>query len=159
MEIRKEIKFDASVKTFLEEHLSDMRSTSPPESVHALDMATLKKPDIEFWTMWQDKTLVGCGALKIFEPRHGEIKSMRIASMYRGKGFSSILLQYILDEAKNHGLLHVSLETGSIDYFKPARALYRKYGFSECPPFDTYKKDPFSLFMTKRLPHTSPQIP
>jgi putative acetyltransferase len=139
------------IAAFLEEHLQDMRAASPPESKHALDLDGLRQPGISFWTVWDGDLLVGCGALKKLDPAHGEIKSMRAAAAYRGRGVASAMLGHIFDEAARRGYRRLSLETGSGDFFAPARALYAKFGFVECPPFGDYKPDPNSYFMTRAI--------
>ena len=95
--------------------------------------------------------LAGCGAIKELVPQHAEIKSMRTASSHRRKGVAKQLLQHLLDEAKQRGYTRVSLETGSMDFFMPARALYASFGFKNCTPFSDYIEDPNSVFMTKEL--------
>lgn len=135
----------------LQEHLRDMHRVSPPESIHALDLESLRKPDITFWTIWDAGILAGCSALKELDSQHAEIKSMRTASSHRRKGVAKQLLQHMLYEAKQRGYTRVSLETGSMDFFIPARALYASFGFEYCPPFSDYIEDPNSVFMTKEL--------
>ena len=105
------------IAALLQEHLRDMYRVSPPESVHALDLEGLRKPDITFWTIWDAGVLAGCGALKELDPQHAEIKSMRTASSHRRKGVAKQLLQHLLEEAKQRGYTRVSLETGSMDFF------------------------------------------
>lgn len=139
------------IAALLSEHLRDMHATSPPESVHALDLAGLRRPEISFWTAWQEGRLAGCGALKQLDAGHGEIKSMRTAQGFHRKGVATRLLQHILDEARRRGYRRLSLETGSMAYFAPARELYRKFGFVECAPFADYQPDPNSTFMTLEL--------
>lgn len=150
-----EIKIDhlsgSEIAEFLEEHIREMQSVSPPESKHALDLAGLRKPKITFWTVWDGYRLIGCGAIKELDANHAEIKSMRTTASYRGKGVASMLLQHILNEAKLRGYRRISLETGSMPFFEPVRNLYAKYGFKNCKPFSTYKEDPNSVFMTKNL--------
>ncbi len=150
-----EIKIDdlagAEIREFLEEHISEMQSVSPPESKHALDLEGLRKPEITFWTVWEHSCLIGCGAMRELDASHGEIKSMRISVPYRGKGVASTLLQHILNEAKLRGYRRISLETGSMTFFESARQLYAKHGFENCPPFATYRADPNSVFMTRKL--------
>ena len=99
----------------LEEHLANMRLHSPPESVHALPIEGLRKPEITFWTVWENGELFGCGALKELDSKHGEIKSMRTAHSHRRKGVAATLLTHILGEAKRRNYKRVSLETGSME--------------------------------------------
>jgi putative acetyltransferase len=142
---------DSRIAQFLEEHLDDMRATTPPESIHALDLEKLKKPEITFWSVWKDDELVGCGALKMLTGTHAELKSMRTSRKYRGAGIGTLIVQHIIAEAKKRGIQRISLETGSVDFFAPARALYRKNGFEECGPFEGYWEDPNSVFMTREI--------
>ncbi len=151
MDIRIDDLSGSEIKQLLTEHLEDMFAVSPPECVFALDLDGLKKPNITFWTVWQDSQLLGCGALKTLDDTHGEIKSMRTTSAARNKGVASTLLRHILDAAKQKGLNKISLETGSQDFFAPARKLYAKHEFRECDPFSDYKLDPHSVFMTRTL--------
>ena len=151
MNIRVDDLSGPEIKQLLTEHLDDMFAASPPECVFALDLDGLKKPNSAFWTVWEDSQLLGCGALKTLDETHGEIKSMRTTSAARNKGVASTLLRHILDVANQKGFRTISLETGSQDFFAPARMLYNKHGFTECGPFSNYKPDPYSVFMTKVL--------
>lgn len=137
------------VHALLREHLDDMYATSPPESVHALDLEQLKKPDITFWTVWADGELLGCAALRELEPAHGEVKSMRTARAHRGKGVAQAVLSHILAEARRRGYTRLSLETGAQAAFEPARRLYARNGFTFCGPYVGYRPDPNSVFMTR----------
>ncbi|HJV47813.1 MAG TPA: GNAT family N-acetyltransferase [Geothrix sp.] len=140
-----------AIRALLAEHLQNMRSISPPESVHALDLSGLRKPEITFWTIWSGGDLLGCGALKELDPRHGEIKSMRTSVAHRRKGVARAMLEHILSEAATRGYEQLSLETGAQEPFEPARRLYESFGFQRCPPFGDYREDPNSVFMTRRL--------
>ena len=151
MDIRVDDLRGPEIAAFLEEHLRDMRSVSPPESKHALDLDGLRMPDITFWTVWAEGELVGCGALKELDATHGEIKSMRTSRAHRGKGIATFVLQHILQVANERGYGRVSLETGSMPFFAPARRLYTRHGFRECAPFAEYKHDPNSVFLTMTL--------
>jgi putative acetyltransferase len=135
----------------LQEHLRCMALVSPPESRHALNLDGLRQPDITFWTIWKGPDLAGCGAIKELNKQHGEIKSMRTVNAYLRQGVASQLLQHIVEEAKHRHYRRLSLETGSMDYFEPARRLYSSFGFTRCRPFGTYREDPNSIFMTKEL--------
>ncbi|HET9765147.1 MAG TPA: GNAT family N-acetyltransferase [Casimicrobiaceae bacterium] len=150
-----QIRFDdlagAQIRALLAEHLEDMHALSPRESVHALDVTALRKPDITFWTVWSDAELLGCGALKELDPQHGEIKSMRTAHAHRRKGVGRALLEHIVAEARRRRYARLSLETGSMAAFEPARRLYASFGFVYCPPFADYAPDPNSVFLTRSL--------
>jgi putative acetyltransferase len=139
------------IAALLEAHLNLMRSISPPESVHALDLDALRAPEITFWTVWDGAILLGCGALKEIDPAHGEIKSMHTAQTARGRGVARHLLQHVLEEARQRGYRRLSLETGSTGDFAAARGLYAGFGFAFCGPFADYALDPFSVFMTLEL--------
>jgi putative acetyltransferase len=128
-----------------------MYLTSPPESVHALDLDGLRKPEITFWTIWEDNNLAGCGALKELSKTHAEIKSMRTANAFRRKGVATKVLEHIIAEAKRRNYHQLNLETGSMAYFEPAHKLYLSFGFTDCEPFSDYKEDPNSIFMVKKL--------
>ena len=141
----------SEIYELLQEHLQSMRLHSPPESVHALDIEALRKPEITFWTVWESGELLGCGALKELDSQHGEIKSMRTSSLHLRKGVARNLLNHILEEAKRRGYSRVSLETGSMEAFEPARKLYANFGFTYCEPFADYVEDPYSIFMTREL--------
>lgn len=151
MEIRIDDLKGPEVHELLREHLRSMRQHSPPESVHALDIEGLREPGITFWTVWEDEELLGCGALKELDPRHAEIKSMRTSSRHLRKGVAKTLLTHILEEARRRGYNRLSLETGSMEAFEPARRLYADFGFTYCEPFADYVEDPYSVFMTREL--------
>jgi len=140
-----------AIIALLREHLDAMRRVSPPESVHALDLAGLRKPDITFWTAWDGVTLAGCAALKELDTAHGEIKSMRTSFACVRRGVASSLLRHLIDEARRRGYRRLSLETGAMDYFAPAHSLYGRFGFARCAPFASYAEDPNSVFMTREL--------
>lgn len=152
MDIREGGLDEPQVIELLRFHLAGMHANSPPESVHALDLSGLKRPDVTFWTAWDGEELLGCGALKQLDTEHGEIKSMRTWPQHLGKGVGAHLLQKIMATARERGYHRLSLETGSGEAFDAAHALYRKFGFSECGAFGGYPKDdPFSRFMTRVL--------
>jgi putative acetyltransferase len=139
------------IAAFLGEYIDDMRAVSPPESKHALDLDGLRKPEITFWTIWSDGRFAGCCALKQLGMTHGEVKSMRVARDQRGKGIGSALVVHIIAEARARRYERLSLETGAVAFFEPARRLYRRHGFDECGPFASYKPDPNSVFMTLKI--------
>lgn len=151
MEIRIDNLDGPEIAVLLEEHLDEMHTTTPPESVHALALESLRSPDITVWTIWDTGRLAGCGALRELDKTHGEIKSMRTARNYLRKGIATKILRHIIKTARERGYQRLSLETGSQDFFEPARKLYSRYGFQVCGPFAEYIEDPNSVFMTMIL--------
>ena len=139
------------VQALLTQHLLDMHEHSPPESVHALDLEQLRQPELTFWTAWDSSTLLGCGALKALDTRHGEIKSMRTAADQRRRGTGRAMLDHIIVVARSRGYTRLSLETGTADAFLPAQRLYERAGFQYSGPFGDYLEDPYSTFMTLDL--------
>ncbi len=132
-------------------HLDHAELHSPSTSIHALGADSLTAPDITFWTIWADDSLAGCGALKELDSRHGELKSMHTAEAFRGNGIAGRMAAHIIGEARRRSYESLSLETGSMEGFAPARALYQGLGFEECPPFAYYTLDPNSVFFTLDL--------
>ncbi len=151
MEIREDDLTGAAIAALLQEHLDNMHEITPPGSVHALDIKTLRSPEITFWSAWEGEELLGCGALKELDSTTGEIKSMRTATAHRRKGVASKILRHIITTAKQRGYARLYLETGAFPEFLPARSLYSRYGFETCGPFVGYTDDPNSAFMTKQL--------
>jgi putative acetyltransferase len=146
---------DPAVVALLEEHVAELRSISPPESTHALDLAALRAEGVDVWVARESGPSappLGCVALTLVEPGHGELKSMRTAAGATGRGVGTALLEHVLDQAGARGLSRVSLETGAEDFFAPARRLYLRHGFEVCAPFGRYRPDPLSVFMTRSLP-------
>ncbi|MBO4274912.1 GNAT family N-acetyltransferase [Microbispora triticiradicis] len=139
------------IAEFLEEHLREMRSITPPESKHALDLDGLRSPEVTFWSVMDGGAVVGCGAIKRLDDSHAELKSMRTAAARKRAGIASLLLRHILAEAGRMGFTRLSLETGAEEHFLPARKLYEKFGFTYCEPFGDYRPDPLSVFMTRPL--------
>ena len=139
------------IAAFLDEHVLEMLSISPPESKHALDLEALRAPGITFWSVRDGSAVVGCGALKRLDAGHGEVKSMRTAVARKRSGIASMMLEHIIAEARRMGFTRLSLETGSAEFFAPARGLYEKFGFGYCEPFAGYRPDPLSVFLTRTL--------
>ena len=152
MDIRIDDLSSPEIAQLLQEHLQSMALHSPPESVHTLDLDALRQPEVTFWSVWQNAEWVGCGAIKELDPRHGEIKSMRTDSSHLRMGVATTLTRHILEEARMRSYRRLSLETGSMEAFAPARSLYTRFGFKPCGPFGDYVEDPYSVFMTKELP-------
>lgn len=150
-EIRADDLRGAEVAALLQEHLASMALHSPSESVHALDLVALRAREVSFFSVWQGRELVGCGALKELDPSHGELKSMRTASSHLRQGVAAALLRHLLELARRRAYRRVSLETGSMEAFAPAHALYARFGFQPCGPFADYALDPYSIFMTLEL--------
>ena len=144
--------FDNSkVDDLLKEHFVELRSVSPEGSTHVLDINGLKDPTIKFWSLWENDELIGCGALKFLDNEHGEFKSIRIANSFRRKGLGEKIIDHLISEAKKLNIKKLSIETGSGEFFSPARKLFQKFGFKPCQPFAHYKEDPNSCYFTLDL--------
>ena len=139
---------DPKVIALLNDHLEQMSGTAPAESRHALDLSGLKQPDVYFCVARIDNEVAGCAAIKRLEANHGEVKSMKTAQEFLRRGIARELLRHLIDQARTQGMNRLSLETGSMSYFKPAHIMYKRAGFVECAPFGAYKEDPNSLFMS-----------
>ena len=140
-----------AVHELLQEHLRNMHELGPPESVHALDLEKLRRPEITFWSAWEGDVLLGCGALMELDRKHGEVKSMRTPALRRRTGAGRALLTHIIETARARGYERLSLETGSVAAFTPAHRLYESAGFTRTGPFGSYVEDPNSVFMTLAL--------
>ncbi len=138
-------------RALIARHLDGMRASSPPESVHALGVDQLREPNVTFWSAWAGSEIAGCGALKRLDAQRGEIKSMRVADPYLGRGVGRALLEHLIREARAQRLESLWLETGSSEAFTPALRLYESAGFRRCAPFADYVDDPFSVFMMRAL--------
>jgi putative acetyltransferase len=149
--IARESPLGADLTLLMERHTADMHAETPPESIHMMDASALAIPEVAFYVMREDGRAIGMGAFKTIAPDHGEIKSMHVLHEVRGRGLSKAMLQHLEAEARAMGLTRLSLETGAEPIFVPARELYARAGYAECPPFGSYKPDPHSVFMTKAL--------
>ena len=139
---------NAEVNELLVKHFIELRSVSPEGSAHVLDIAGLKDPSIKFWSLWEKNDLMGSGALKFLDKKHGEFKSIRVNDKFRGKGNGSKVINHLINEAKKLDIKRLSLETGAGDFFLTARKLFNKSGFKTCKPFSHYKNDINSVYMT-----------
>ena len=151
IEIRADDLSGDAIRALITRHLEGMHDTSPPESVHALDLEGLRHPSITFWSAWIGGELAGIGALKEIDAERGELKSMRVDDRFRGSGVGRAILLHIMAAARERGMTSLWLETGSPDDFVPAQRLYESEGFTRCGPFEGYTDDPFSVFMTRTL--------
>ena len=137
---------NAEVNHLLTKHFIELRSVSPDDSCHVLDIKGLKDSSIKFWSFWDNNQLIGCAALKFLDDEHGEFKSIRVEDNSRGKGFGKKIISHLIEVAKNEGIKKISIETGAGDFFKSARKLFKKFGFKTCRPFADYKEDPNSCY-------------
>jgi putative acetyltransferase len=151
MEIRVDDPTRPDVVELLRDHLRSMALHSPPESIHALGLEALCRAEVTLWTARKSQELLGCGAILELGPDHGEIKSMRTASPHLRQGVAASLMRHMLEEAKRRSYGRLSLETGSMAAFAPARSLYAGFGFRLCDPFGEYVEDSNSVFMTREL--------
>jgi putative acetyltransferase len=139
------------VTALLELHLAEMHALSPACKVHALPIERLRQPDVTFHAAWDGERLAAVGALKALDGERGELKSMRAAPDYRGRGAGEAILLHLIGEAERRGYTWLGLETGRYEAWLPARNLYRKHGFADCEDFGDYIGDEFSVCMSRPL--------
>ena len=144
---------DSEVNELLTKHFIELRAASPEGSAHVLDIPGLRVNSIKFWSLWDDKKLIGCGALKFINEEHGEFKSIRIHDDFRKKGLGTEVINHLINEAKKLKIKRLSIETGAGNFFIPARKLFKKAGFTPCKPFAHYKEDVNSVYLTKLIDH------
>ncbi len=139
------------VNELLTKHFIELRAASPEGSAHVLDIPGLKVSSIKFWSLWEGKKLMGCGALKFLERDHGEFKSIRVNDKFRNKGYGIKIINHLIEEAKKLDIRRLSIETGAGKFFEPARRLFDKCNFEPCEPFAHYKEDKNSIYLTKLI--------
>ena len=139
------------VNELLTKHFVELRAASPKGSAHVLDIPGLKVSSIKFWSLWTEKNLVGCGALKFLDKEHGEFKSIRVHDNFRNKGNGIKVIEHLIGEAKKLKIKRLSIETGAGEFFTPARKLFKICNFEACKPFAHYKEDVNSIYLTKLI--------
>jgi putative acetyltransferase len=144
------------VRALLNRHMTAMLAATPPEHAFALDADGLLDPAVTFYSFRADGELLGVGALKQLDPEHAEIKSMHTAVAARGRGVGRAMLNHLLGVARSRAYRRVSLETGTMEEFAPARALYASAGFTACGPFADYQPSEDNCFMTLELDAPAP---
>jgi putative acetyltransferase len=143
------------VRALLEQHLAFAHEQSPPEDVYALDARGLVADDISFFSVRANGELLGVGALRLLGDAHAELKSMHTVASARERGVGRAMLHHLLTVAGSRGCTRVSLETGTMAAFEPARRLYEAAGFVPCAPFADYKSSAHSVCMTLTFPTDS----
>lgn len=121
----------------------------PPESRHALDLASLTQPNVLF-AVARDQAgqAVGCGAI-VLSAEFGELKRLFVSPAARGQGLARRLMERLEAEAAARGCELLRLETGP---FQPeALGLYARCGYARCGPYGGYADDPLSVFMEKPI--------
>ena len=139
------------VNDLLTKHFIELRAASPKGSAHVLDIPGLRVSSIKFWSLWENKKLVGCGALKFLDREHGEFKSIRVHDSFRNQDNGIKVIQHLISEAKKLRIKRISIETGAGKFFEPARKLFKRCNFKACKPFAHYKNDINSQYLTKLI--------
>ena len=151
MNIREDDLTGPQIARLLAWHLEEMHRWSPAEKVHAMPIERLRADDVTFYSAWIDDELAGCGAIRHLGDERGEVKSMRVAPAFLGRGVGRAILHHLMDVARARGYRQLLLETGKPDAFIPARRLYESEGFTQCPAFGGYTTDDYSLCMSREL--------
>lgn len=145
----------ADVGAVLARHLAVMREDTPPAHVHALPAERLRDPAVTLFGARRAGVLLGVGAIRRLDASHAELKSMHTLAEARGQGVGRAMLNHLLRVAAGSGYQQVSLETGTMATFEPARAMYESAGFRRCEPFGEYTVNPYSVCMTIALDSTA----
>ncbi|CAB3962587.1 GCN5-like N-acetyltransferase [Burkholderia cenocepacia] len=121
----------------------------PPESRHALDIASLKQSNVLFAVARDSEgNAIGCGAI-VLNPEFGELKRMYVSPRGRGQGMARKLVTMLESRAVDSGCKVIRLETGP--YQHEALALYTSAGYQRRGPYGDYTDDPLSVFMQKHI--------
>ena len=139
------------VNELLKKHFIELRSVSPLGSAHVLSIDGLKNETIKFWSIWDNKDLIGCGAIKILSKYDGEFKSIRVHDNFRQRGYGKKIISTLISKSRDIGIKNIFIETGSGKFFEPARKLFKSCSFEECDPFGHYKNDPNSCYMKIKI--------
>ena len=142
---------DLKVNELLKKHFIELRSVSPAGSTHVLDIDGLKNETIKFWSIWENESLIGCGAIKILSKYDGEFKSIRVHDKFRERGYGKKIISTLISKSRDIGIKNIFIETGSGKFFEPARKLFKSCGFEKCDPFGHYKNDLNSCYMKIKI--------
>ena len=127
-----------------------MAGLYPAESVHSLDIETLRCPEVRFFVARRESIALGCAALVLHGRDYGEVKRVYVAPAARGLSLGHLLVAQLQYTAFENGIGHLKLETGI--HQPQALGLFKSSGFSICGPFGDYPKDdPNSVFMEKTV--------
>jgi len=144
----------ADVGAVLSRHLAVMHEDTPAAHVHALPAERLRDPAVTLFGARRAGELLGVGAIRRLDAAHAELKSMHTLAEARGQGVGRAMLNHLLRFAAASGYQQVSLETGTMATFEPARTMYESAGFRPCRPFGEYTVNPYSVCMTLALDGT-----
>lgn len=147
------------VRELLTQHLAFAREFTPPGHVHALEIEALKDPGVTFYSARRHGQLLAVAALKRLDASRVELKSMHTSEVSRGRGMGGALISHLLGIAQAKGYQRVSLETGTMAAFAPARRLYQRMGFEACEPFGSYTANLYSTCMHIELAVDTPPSP
>ena len=139
------------VHELLVKHFIQLRSVSPKDSTHVLNISGLRVASIKLWSMWENDQLIGLGAIKFLNKEHGELKSIRVNDKFRNKRYGKEVIIQLIEKAKLMKIKRLSLETGAGEFFLPARKLFLSCGFKTCRPFSHYKDDVNSVYMSLQI--------
>jgi putative acetyltransferase len=151
VEIRIDDPANPAIAALLAAHVAEQRANTPPGFSFALDACGLSAPDVTFWTAWDGATPVGMGALRRLDADSGEVKSMRAADAWRGRGVGAAVLSAIVAAARSRGYARLYLETGVTPAYAPALSLYTRAGFVACAAFGDYAASSHNQFLTLDL--------
>jgi putative acetyltransferase len=140
-------------RALIEELDAELAVGYEPHQCHGLSIEKLFRPHIAFFIARENGEPVGCGGIA-FEDGFAELKRMYVRPSWRGKGVVQAILARLEQEARDRNATRLTLETG--DVLHAAMKVYRRAGFTPCPPFGHYKDLPAptierSRFFEKRI--------
>ena len=121
----------------------------PPESRHGLNVQALRAKNVFFVIARDEANLAcGCGAV-MFCDGYAELKRMYVRPANRKRGVGTAIIGFLENHAATNGYGIVRLETGIKQ--REALSFYERSGYARRGPFGTYRDDPLSICMEKRL--------
>ena len=119
------------------------------ESRHGFSVEKLLRDGVKFFVARDDGHPAGCGGVLLVGRDYAEVKRMYVRPAFRGRRLGRMMLDHLIEHARQHSLTVIRLETGI--HQPEAIALYEARGFRKIPPFGPYRDDPVSLCYELRL--------
>jgi putative acetyltransferase len=119
------------------------------ESRHGFSVEKLLRDGVKFFVARDDGRPAGCGGVLLVGREYAEVKRMYVRPEFRGRRIGRLMLDHLIEHARQRGFTTIRLETGI--HQQEALGLYEGRGFRKIPPFGPYRDDPVSLCYELRL--------